>query len=98
MDAGFKQYPIGKLLDRGKPNSRVQFAAPPVGNRDATVQYHNMLVDLCQVGARRFADLLGAYAASNPEDQRARPPGSAADAQAPDDAQAHDAAGDGVAE
>ena len=73
MAEGFKQYPVGKLLERGTPRSRVQFTAPPRGSRHEMVVYHNMLVDLCQVGARRFGDLLGEYAAKHHADESANP-------------------------
>ena len=58
MTAGFEEYPVGKLLGKGSNNSRVVFAAPPSGDRNLIVKYHNMLVDLCQVSNREFTEAL----------------------------------------
>ena len=65
MVAGFHRYPVGKLLARGTRGARVQFTAPPTSSRVEIVAYHNNLVDLCQVGARRFGDLLATSAAKD---------------------------------
>jgi hypothetical protein len=60
MTAGFAQYPVGKLLDAGTNNSRVQFSEPPgpSASRGEKVRYHNQLVDLCQMTCRGFTKLL----------------------------------------
>ena len=65
MVAGFHRYPVGKLLARGTRGARVQFTAPPTSSRAEIVAYHNNLVDLCRVGARRFGDLLATSAAKD---------------------------------
>eukprot|EP00974_Lingulodinium_polyedra_P130811 11215302-Lingulodinium_polyedra.AAC.1 len=73
MESGFASYPVGKLLDRGNKNARVQFAAPPSNSDPVALRvYHNNLMNLCQIGARRFADLLGAFAAKRPPPEGAR--------------------------
>ena len=69
MLAGFGKYPVGKMLDAGGTKSRVVFSKPPSheDGRESLVSYHNMLVDLCQVGARQFRQLLDKYAEQNPD-------------------------------
>ena len=58
MAAGFKQWPVGKLVDAGTGKARVVFSKPPAGDRDAMTHFHNMLVDLCQVSLRQFSRAL----------------------------------------
>ena len=62
MDAGLAKYPVGRLVDKGTAQSRVVFASPPgVANPAAQIQYHSYMVDMCQVGLRRFETLLGDF-------------------------------------
>jgi hypothetical protein len=80
MAAGLAAYPIGRLVDAGTPASRVIFARPPQPtNRRLLVTYHNMLVDLCRVGARQFSTLLGAWAQQHDDAVVAGAVGSATD-------------------
>eukprot|EP00973_Karenia_brevis_P068500 9527575-Karenia_brevis.AAC.1 len=58
MKAGLIQYPVGRLENAGNSQPRVVFSAPPTGDRDAQVIFHNMLMDLCQISGRRFSSLL----------------------------------------
>ena len=60
MSAALAQHPIARLRDLGTSQSRIVFAAPPgPQNPVAQTRYHNLLVDLCQVGLRRFQTLHG---------------------------------------
>ena len=60
MTAGFKQWPVGKLVDAGKPKARVVLTRPPTqeDGREAMTKFHNMLVDLCQVSLRQCSHSL----------------------------------------
>ena len=60
MQAGLSAYPVGKLVGAGTPDSKVVFFEPPraENSRSTLVRYHNLLVDLCQITARRFSTLL----------------------------------------
>ena len=64
MAAGFRQYPVGKLVDAGKPTSRVTFSTPPERSalRPEKAAYHILLMGLCQVSSRRFTTLLSNHA------------------------------------
>ena len=53
------QYPIARLRVPGTPQPRIVFAAPP-GPQNPVAQTR-YLVDLCQVGPRRFQSHLGAW-------------------------------------
>jgi len=76
MAAGFAQFPVGKLVDSGTKDSRVEFSEPPTDTRERQVAYHNMLVDLCGVGARQFSTLLNSYV-PRPAKPAAAPPAKA---------------------
>ena len=69
MTAGFARYPVGKLVGGNRENSHVVFFKPPEESDgpDRLITYHNMLVDLCQVGGRHFRTLLAAHASAHPE-------------------------------
>ena len=60
MATGLLQYPIGELRDTGTHISRVVLFTPAASDlaRSTQVRYHNMLMDLCQVSARKFLSLL----------------------------------------
>ena len=57
MQAGFAKFPVGKVEHAGTPRVQVLFAAIPEEPAER-IQFHNMLVDACQVSVRTWADAL----------------------------------------
>ena len=58
MKAGFNNYPVAKLVqEQGSGGLFVQFCAIPE-EPGPRIAFHNMLMDLCQVPLRRFAECL----------------------------------------
>ena len=61
--AAFAQFPVGQLVGQGTPHCKAVFYAPPpaMAARSTKVRYHNLLVDMCQVSARKFSTLLSEH-------------------------------------
>ena len=53
MQAGFAKFPVGKVEHAGTPRVQVLFAAIPEEPAER-IQFHNMLVDACQVSVRTW--------------------------------------------
>ena len=58
MEAAFKQYPVGRYVNKGYRDSYVEFAAHPLCDQQLMILYHNLLVDMCQVSARKFTTVI----------------------------------------
>lgn len=57
MQAGFASFPVGKLQSPGMANVQVVFTSIP--EEPATrLQFHNTLVNACEVSVRTWADAL----------------------------------------
>ena len=56
LKAGLSQHPVSRLMDVGKQTLRVVWDTPPSPGqgRDAVVDWHNHLVDLCGI---RYVDM-----------------------------------------